>query len=208
MTRKRTCLTVIVCTLFAEPLWAQAADLPGDRSQNPVSPERPEEVIVRGRRLSDFKFAVETARVRVYDLFNDLNSDDAFDVHCQEESSSGTRIRQHICRPRFKGDIASASAAAWAQGLADACPPEMSSQECIFSDYASLAKSRAQAEEAKEGLMQQRFEQEMARVVAERPEFRQAILDYEAVERAYREARDGRRARGCDRAEPPARCSR
>ena len=56
--------------------------------------------------------------------------------------------------------------------------------------------------------MQQRFAAEMARVVAENPQLQQAILDYEAVERAYDEARADRRTRDCDGPEPPARCSR
>ncbi len=66
----------------------------------------------------------------------------------------------------------------------------------------------AQGEEIREGTMQQRFAVEMARVVAENPQLQQAILDYEAVERAYDEARGGRRARECDGPEPPARCAR
>ena len=41
--------------------------------------------------------------------------------------------------------------------------------------------------------MQKRFADEFARVVLESPELRQTILDYEALERAYDEARRGRR---------------
>jgi hypothetical protein len=194
--------------LCSGPLWAQATNLERDGSLSDISRQEPEELIVRGRRLEDFRFAVEAARVRVYDLFNDLNSDDAFDVHCQEESSSGTRMRQHVCRPQFKDDIANAAATAWAQGIKESCPPHWPTQVCIFSDYASLARSRAQAEEAKAGPMQKRFEQEMARVVSESPELQRAMLDYEAAERGYDEARRAPRGRRCDRPEPPARCSR
>jgi hypothetical protein len=43
--------------------------------------------------------------------------------------------------------------------------------------------------------MQKRFAADMARVVRDHPEMQQALLDYEAVERAYDEARDGRRGR-------------
>jgi hypothetical protein len=49
--------------------------------------------------------------------------------------------------------------------------------------------SAAQAEESKEGFIQRRFELEMARVVLEHPELREAMLDYAAIERAYLETR-------------------
>ncbi len=91
--------------LCSEPLWAQATDLPGVGSSSDSPPREVEEVIVRGRRLSDFRFEVEAARVRVYTLFDKLNRDDAFDVHCDVEVSTGTCMRQDICRAQFKDDI-------------------------------------------------------------------------------------------------------
>jgi hypothetical protein len=208
MAVKTTLQALIPCALLCSgPLWAQAADPARDGSQNDASGNEVEEVIVRGQRLSDIRFAVEAARVRVYDVFNELNSDDAFDVHCQRETSTGTRMQQHICRPRFKDDISNAAAKAWIYGVRDACQGELT-QDCMFSESASQGISRAQAEESREAHMQKRFAHEMARVVVESPELRQAILDYEALERGYREARSGRRERGCARSEPPPRCSR
>jgi hypothetical protein len=208
MTRKTTSLGLISTALLCSgSLWAQAADSASDASRNDAERDDPEEVIVRGRRLSDFRFALEAARVRVYDVFNDLNSDDAFDVRCQYEASTGTRMPQHICRPRFKDDISNAAARAYTSTLKDRCPGGLT-QACIFSPYSSQAIANAQAAESPCAVMQKRFAVEMARVVAEHPELQQAILDYEAVERAYDEARGGQRARGCDRPEPPPRCSR
>src|SRR5690606_12083183 len=98
---------VLLCPVA---LWAQAHDRPGDDRRDESSLE---EVVVRGQPLSELRTALEMARVRVYDLFNDLNSDDAFDVRCRHEAATGTRMRQHICRPQFKDDISNASARAW-----------------------------------------------------------------------------------------------
>lgn len=161
---------------------------------------------MRGQRPSDLKIAVEAARVRVYDVFNALNSDDAFDVHCEHESSTGTRMRQHICRARFKDDISNAAARAWASSLTQRCMGL--TQECIFSESAGHALGRAQAEESREGVMQQRFALEMARVIAASAELQQAMVDYYDLERQYDEARRGNRDRGCERAEPPHQCAR
>jgi hypothetical protein len=191
MIHKTTWLLLILCApLSSAPLLAQAPDLEVSR-QNDASHDDPEEIVVRGRRLSDFRFALEAARVRVYDVFNALNGDDAFDVRCEAESSTGTRMRQRICRPRFKNDISSAAAQAWVHGLLHACGGLTG--YCIFSEAAQSGMSRAQAEESKEPLMQQRFAQEMARVVAGSAELQQAILDYQALERAFEEARSGKR---------------
>ena len=205
MTRTWTWLALIPCApLWSGPIFAQAADAAGDP---PSSAAVDDEVIVRGRKLSDFRAELHAAMVHVYDVFNELNSDDIFDVHCQVEDSTGTHMREQTCRPQFKDDISSEAAQAWVAGIRDACGSQLS-QDCIFGDAASQGKSAALAVESTEQLMQQRFALEMARVVAEHPEMQQAILDYEAVEHAYDEARGGRRARGCNREDPPPRCAR
>ena len=205
MTTKAKWLALIACTsLWSEPLWAQAADSASDSASSAAVDD---EVIVRGRKLSDFRAELHAAMVHVYDVFNELNSDDTFDVHCQIEDGTGTRLRQQTCRPKFKDEISSDAAQAWVAGIRDSCGGQLT-QDCIFGDAANQGKSAALAVEATEPLMQKRFALEMARVVAEHPEMQQALLDYEAVERAYEEARGGRRARGCDRADAPPRCAR
>jgi hypothetical protein len=114
-------------------------------------------------------------------------------------------MRHQSCRPQFQDDISSAAGQAWVRGIKDACGGQLT-QECIFSEAANQGISAAQAVEALQPGMQQQFAVEMARVVAKSPEMQQAILDYEAVERAYDEARGGRRR--CDQPDPPPRCSR
>lgn len=187
-TRRVTSLILFPWALLcAQTVAAQIADAARDE---------PEEVIVRGRRLADFRAELEAAQLRVYDLFNDLNSDDAFDVRCQTEDATGTRMRQQTCRPQFVDEISTDAAKAWVNGFKDVCPGGMT-QDCIFNSprAASQARSAAIAEEGREPTMQKRFAAEMARVVRDHPEMQQALIDYEAVERAYDEARDGRRRR-------------
>jgi hypothetical protein len=207
MTRKAALLALIPYLLLSSaPLWAQNTEPTSDDPRNQASKDHADEIIVRGQKPSDYKIALEAARVRVYDVFNALNSDDAFDVHCQQESATGRRMRRHVCRPQFKDDISNAAAKAWANTLKERC--DGLTQECIFSETAGHAKVQAQAEEAREGVMQQRFALEMARVIADHPELQQAILDYYALERRYDEARTGKRDRGCERSDPPPRCTR
>ena len=81
MSSRAGLLALLSLTLLcALPPSARPQNRSGDESRDDSSVD--EELVVRGRRLSDFRSALEIARVRVYDLFNDLNSDDAFDVHC------------------------------------------------------------------------------------------------------------------------------
>jgi hypothetical protein len=208
MTHTTTWLALIAWVLLCSvPRWAQGAEPASERSPNEVSRDDPEEVIVHGQRLSDLRSAIEVARVRVYDIFNEVNTDDEFDVRCEREASTGTRIQRHICRPRFEGDISNSAAKTWTDTLKWVCTGGVS-QDCIFSPLASQAISAAQGEESKEAYMQQRFAEQMARAVSQSPELRQAMLDYQALERAYREARSGRNTRGCARPEQRARCLR
>jgi hypothetical protein len=173
-------LTLVPLAFFsATTSWSQATASASGRAS--------EEVIVQGQRPSDLRIKLEAARVHVYDVFNQFNSDDAFDVRCKLQDSTGTRMRQNICQPRFRTDISNAAVKAWSYALSSACAGGRS-QECIFSDAAQGAMSAAQAEESKEGYMQKQFESEMARVVLEHPELQEAMLDYAAVERAYLEA--------------------
>jgi hypothetical protein len=203
---RKTTLQLLPCALLCSAaLWAQTDDTAGDSRRNDAPNDGVDEITVRGQRLEDVRAALQSARVHVYDVFNKLNSDDAFDVHCKVEGSTGRRTRRQICRPQFQDDISAAAAKAWSSALKDACGL---SQECIFSGAAGKAKSRAVAEEAKEPIMRERFALEMAHVVAENPEMQQAILDYQAIERAHDKVRGRRRERGCDRPEPPSRCLR
>ena len=207
MRGKTTCVALISCLLFSGAPRAQPTSPAKDGNSSDPSPTAADEVIVRGKRLSDIASALEVARVHVYDVFNDLNSDDAFDVHCEREASTGSRIKRDVCRPRFKADISNAAAKAWTDALKWVCTGGVS-QDCIFSPYASSAISAAQGEESREGGMQRQFALEMARVVAESPELRKAIVEYQAIERAYREAHRAQHpARGCARSDPPRRCS-
>lgn len=187
----KSSLAVLLCALLSTGTAGAgtANDDPDDRDAR----EEIEELVVRGRKPSELRAAVEAARIRVYEVFNELNGDDAFDVHCRSEAATGRRMPRQVCRPRFRDDISSASAAAFQRTLKETCGS--ASQECIFANdfAASVGLSRAQAEEAREGPMQQLFEREFERVMLEHPELQQAILDYEAAEQALQESLRRRR---------------
>jgi hypothetical protein len=151
--------------------------------------ETPEEVIVRGRRLADFRIEVELARERAYDIFNEINSDDDFDVHCVLEDRTGTRMRGQVCRAQFEGRISSRAAKEYMSALKWVCPFGVT-QACIFSEASSGAISRAQGVESEALNKRKELNQEIVRLANEDPRFGQAILDFYDASLRYEEERE------------------
>lgn len=62
----------------------------------------PEEITVTGQKLfSTLHNQIRDAEDRLYGLFNELNPDNLYDIHCVWEAPLGTRIRKRNCRPEF-----------------------------------------------------------------------------------------------------------
>lgn len=57
-----------------------------DATQSDASAD--EEIVVRRQRLSDVRLELEAARVQVFDVFNEVNSDEEFDISCKHEDST------------------------------------------------------------------------------------------------------------------------
>ena len=38
---------------------------------------------------------------KIFSMFNELNSDDDFDILCDNIAPTGSHIRQRVCEPRF-----------------------------------------------------------------------------------------------------------
>jgi hypothetical protein len=141
-----------------------------------------EEITVVGQRtLRDFRLEVQLARERVFGLFNSLNSDDMFDIHCRNVSRSGTRIPQRVCQPQYSEDLTHDAGNEFAI-LVKGCVPL--TEACLQG-----GNSRAQAVLSEVPIRGQQLAEEVQRLALENPEFRQAIVGYEAVARRYENAR-------------------
>jgi hypothetical protein len=169
----------------------QPSPAPGERAAVPPA-EAPDEVVVRGRRLAAMRFEIEQARLHAYEIFNEINSDDDFDVSCVSESSTGTRMRQQRCRANFEGRISSRAASEYIAALKWVCPTGMT-QGCIFSGYSSAGISAAQGVEGELPGKRQQLDREIVRLANEDDEFAQAILDYYELHQRYEAERRRRR---------------
>ena len=75
---------------------------PVEEANQPPS-EITEEIIVYGdKSMSVLRYEMNHAADVTFDLFNSLNSDDEYDIHCYKEASIGSHIMRRVCRPNFE----------------------------------------------------------------------------------------------------------
>ena len=60
-----------------------------------------EAVVVRGQTPRALRIRIELAEEAVYDRFNEINSNDEFDIHCEEVAFTGSRMLTRFCQPNF-----------------------------------------------------------------------------------------------------------
>jgi hypothetical protein len=121
------CCAVCAVGVGVGVVLAQAPDSGAELVGNP--PVVGDEVIVEGRGLGALRSEIVRAEEAVFARFNDINSDDEFDIDCRMEIPLGSRVRRRVCRANYwrevEVDIAK-EAVAWMQGSAYAGPQQTS----------------------------------------------------------------------------------
>jgi hypothetical protein len=74
---------------------ALAEGAAGGSTKTPL--EVADEIIVLGKSWGEIRAQIQRAEEAVYDRFNEINSNDEFDIHCYREAPIGTRILQRLC---------------------------------------------------------------------------------------------------------------
>jgi hypothetical protein len=70
----------------------------------PAPSDKIEEIIVYGdKSLRRLRNDVYKAEKKAIVMFNSLNSDDEFDIHCTREAPTGSHIKRRVCRANFVG---------------------------------------------------------------------------------------------------------
>ena len=73
---------------------------PDNRTQDSDRPI--EEIQVLGSRtLYSIRMEIVDEENKIFSMFNELNSDDDFDILCDNIAPTGSHIRQRVCEPRF-----------------------------------------------------------------------------------------------------------
>jgi hypothetical protein len=174
---------------------AQAQDaVPATAAANEARPsETADEVIVRGKRLAEFRVEVQLARERAYAIFNEINSTDDFDVTCREEMRTGTRLERTVCAARFEGRVSRRAAQDYLATMRWICS---GTADCLFDPgYAGYGKAAAMATESEAPMQRARLNEEIHRLASTDVRFGQAILDFYEASLKYHEERKALRSR-------------
>jgi hypothetical protein len=163
-----TLLAVVVCcqsAVFAQ----EAMGPPKPTSRLPLSsgPEPMEEVEIRGtrNRLRELREEIVRLEDKFYLRYNELNTDDQYDVHCNMEAPTGTLMKYRVCRPEFVETATSEEAKAFLGGYSVA-PANMT----IMAKYPS-------------------FERQALSVINKDRDLRKLIRERDAVEARYENLR-------------------
>lgn len=99
---------LLAAALLGAPALAQqesttATDAPAS-ADAPAPLQTDEEVIVRGRSPAALRMQIELAEDAVFARFNEINSNDDFDIRCRQEVYTGSRVPHRVCLPNLWRD--------------------------------------------------------------------------------------------------------
>lgn len=138
-----------------------------------------EEVTVYGDvSLTALRLAVFAAEDNFFSAFNELNSRKAFDIHCNPEASTGTRLTHRVCEANFVADITTGASRDFLWGLTTATP--------------GTVYSVNQVEMAR---MENLLRGEMTRLIAEHPGLADSLREVTRAKERY----EAERSRRCER---------
>lgn len=63
-----------------------------------------DQIIVIGKSPAEIRAQILKAEEAVYDRFNEINSNDEFDIHCRKETPTGSHIPRRVCQTNFWRD--------------------------------------------------------------------------------------------------------
>lgn len=105
-------------TAVAQDQIEDAADSAQTEVEAVVPNTRPiEEIEVISRRsFHSLRLNIGFAEEKLFSTFNELNTDDDFDIRCRKTRLGSSRIRKHDCYPAFFDDAIAEHAQDYAQG--------------------------------------------------------------------------------------------
>jgi hypothetical protein len=148
--------------------------------------DEPEEIIVRGKPLSQYRLELEQARDEMIRLFNEANEGDDTDVRCRDEVPTGSRIPERVCWSRAQ-DRAGADAARDLLNSLVMSSGKGTGGPQLNSQVAQAAAQGAAAGGEWAALVQ--FEQEWRRLLSGNEQFYEAVARYRELESELDRAR-------------------
>ena len=127
-----------------------------------------EEVVVRGQlSRGALRVQIEMAEEAFFSRFNDINSDDEFDIHCRRVVELGSRIPRRRCEPNF-----------WRTAQADYASDTVIALQGGFSGIPEAAIAYANHKNLQ-------LNDEVRELAARDPELREALARLATLRQAY-----------------------
>ena len=160
--------------LFAMPAYG-ASQNASDQEAEQDRTDTIDEIIVYGdKSLVRLRQELYRAEEIVFDLFNSLNSDDEYDIHCYYEAPIGSHIKRRVCKANYLKELtAEATRQSLLFGQAGAGRPHLD----------PLLRIRK-----KDKLLQE----EMERLIVEQPELLKALSIYSESRQVLEDERQRR----------------
>jgi len=138
----------------------------------PEPAETIEEIVVYGyKSIVQLHLELYKAEDAVFDLFNSLNSDDEFDIHCYKEAPTGSHIKERVCKTNYFREL-----------IGEATRHSL----LIGWPYVHPVAEIKQKDEL--------LRKEMEALVAERPELLNVLSEYSDAKQVY----DSERQKRCE----------
>ncbi len=105
MIRQVAFLFVLVACLPTISIAQEAETNSNDAAESVAEPDSIDEIVVMGgRSLTMLRHEVTQAEGVFYDRYNLLNEDDRYDMICEDQTPTGTRIPVRVCKTRVIRD--------------------------------------------------------------------------------------------------------
>ena len=146
--------------------WSREAPVQGGPTTEPTFDSDAQEYILEDitvigqNSIGRLRYEVDRAADRMYEIYNELNTDDDFDIHCLWSAPTGSRIKRKLCTPVYVKNL---QARATQYALYDMANSGITS---IYIDYTEIAINDAKLRE------------NMKRLILENPSLFDAVVEH------------------------------
>ncbi len=131
------------------------------------------EITVKGdNSMNSLEMAVIRAEELKYEVFNNLNSTDDFDITCEWQTPMGTKIKRWSCDVGFMKKAREEDARAWTQGIVDGETKVVRSDDALVVQFTNKFEA---------------LNREMKELAIRHPELAVAVINAHELEQLYKE---------------------
>lgn len=164
------CAALLPSVVWSQPATPDAyAETEADTQRS--APPIEEVLVIAPRTLGGLRDELVRAEDRVHELFNALNDDDEFDIHCFTETRTGTHIGRRVCKANYVDTATANDGQAYLAFLR--------------GDLGTAQSPALSVLRYKNEILRQKLTQ----LVRENPELREAVAHFGELSENYEDAR-------------------